>query len=114
MLTRESRKRWRAKDATPVPNLHFWMIIIIAVLVALCLVIYPFVPSGKETLYVTTSAALVGFLTGKFSNGFGRSMVPDIRNVSALEADTGEFAVARFEQKGDDKPEPETPERESP
>ena len=65
------RKR---KVTTPTPNLHFLMIVTVAFLTALCLLVYPFVPNGRDTVYVGVITTLVGFLGGKFSNSFGKSL----------------------------------------
>jgi len=68
------RRRHSRRHATPVPNLHFVTILVTAVLLTVILLAYAVVPTSKEGLYVGLAGTLVGFLTGKLSNGFGKSL----------------------------------------
>lgn len=73
----------RASAAAPMPNLHFWMLIITAGLVALSLLLHFFAPESKASEYTSTISLLLGFLTGKLSNGFGKPLSPTTPTVEA-------------------------------
>ena len=67
------RRRYRG---TPVPPLHLVLIYVCSALLVLAGVAYYFAPADKAIAYLGLMLTLVGFLTGKMSNGFGKPMVP--------------------------------------
>ena len=81
-----TRKRTPKRSVSPMPNVHYVMACSTVGLLVLCLVLYMFAPTGKELLYASTITGLIGFLTGKFTNSFGK--VPDlVPQVHATEKD---------------------------
>jgi len=68
--------RKKKSVVSKVPNLHFVMIIVVFVMSIVCLVLYHFAPQNKEQLYSTVIIALLGFITGKFTNSFGKPIDP--------------------------------------
>jgi hypothetical protein len=62
------------------------MIVAAVALIVLAMVMYFFAPSGKTEMFAGVAASLVGFLTGKFSNGFGKPMTA-APSVPAVEED---------------------------
>lgn len=101
---RRPRRRRKPVSVAPVPNAHFLMILITAVLIAVCLAIYPFVPGAKEALYVGVAGTLVGFLTGKLTNNYGKSLSLS-PTVNAAEADDAEAEAE--DEEGDGAGDPE-------
>lgn len=67
------RRRYRG---TPVPPLHLVLIYVAGMLVILAGAAYFYAPAGKAETFAGIMLTLVGFLTGKFSNGFGKPMIP--------------------------------------
>jgi uncharacterized membrane protein YbhN (UPF0104 family) len=72
----KSRARAKAvpKVTTPpvVPPLHLVMIASTVGLIVLTMVAYYFAPTEKAAHFLSLTTLLVGFLTGKLSNGFGQ------------------------------------------
>ncbi|BDI27973.1 hypothetical protein CCAX7_000240 [Capsulimonas corticalis] len=59
---------------SPVPSLHFVMIVASVSLIVLSMFFYMFAPSGKEQTFAGVITLMLGFLTGKLSNQFGRPL----------------------------------------
>lgn len=55
-----------------VTQLHLWMIFVTTLLTILCLVLYAF---SKDAAILGIVTTLIGFLVGKFSNGFGEPIL---------------------------------------
>lgn len=68
--------RSRRYRGTPVPPLHLVLIYTCGLLTVLCGVAYFFAPAGKAETFAGALMALLGFLTGKMSNSFGKPMIP--------------------------------------
>ncbi len=49
---------------------HQQQYLVAGLLALVCLVMYNFAPPAKEAIYASQAALLVGFVVGKFSNGF--------------------------------------------
>lgn len=52
-------------------NLHALMIVIAASLCIVAMTFYYFAPPGKSEVYTVIITTIIGFLFGKFTNGFG-------------------------------------------
>lgn len=59
-----------------IPPLHLTMIYIVSALTALAMLGYFFAPAGKSEFYNTMAFGGLTFLCGKFSNGFGKPVLP--------------------------------------
>ncbi|MCW3060598.1 MAG: hypothetical protein JWQ02_2419 [Capsulimonas sp.] len=59
---------------SPVPSLHFVMIVSSVGLIVLSMCLYMFAPPGKEQTIAGVMTLMLGFLTGKLSNQFGRPL----------------------------------------
>lgn len=68
--------RSRRYRGTPVPPLHLVLIYTCGLLTVLCGAAYFWSPPGKAETFAGALMALLGFLTGKFSNSFGKPFVP--------------------------------------
>ena len=68
--------RSRRYRGTPVPPLHLVLIYVCSGILVLSGIAYYFAPADKSAAFLAVMTALVGFLTGKFSNGFGKPMIP--------------------------------------
>jgi hypothetical protein len=60
--------------ASPVPNLHFILICVTFLLLVLSGVAYAVVPDSRAAQFSTIISLMIGFLTGKLSNGFGKTL----------------------------------------
>lgn len=88
--------RMRRYKGTPVPPLHLVLIYVCAGLLVLSGIAYFFAPADKSAAFLAVMTALVGFLTGKFSNGFGKPILPrDLDADGDGEIDTPGTAPAR-------------------
>lgn len=68
--------RSRRYRGTPVPPLHLVQIYVAGMLVIMAGAAYFYAPAGKAETFAGVMLTLVGFLTGKFSNGFGKPIPP--------------------------------------
>lgn len=79
------RRRYRG---TPVPPLHLVLIYVCAGILVLSGIAYYYAPAEKSAAFLAVMTALVGFLTGKFSNGFGKPFIPrDLDQDADLDSD---------------------------
>lgn len=76
--------------ASPVPNLHFVMIVSSVLLILISMIFYFFAPGEKATQYMSIISLMIGFLTGKLSNGFGQRLTAT-PTVDAAAADEEEI-----------------------
>lgn len=67
------RRRYRG---TPVPPLHAVLIYVTGLMIILSGIAYYFAPPDKSGAFQLMMASGFTFLCGKFSNGFGKPMVP--------------------------------------
>ena len=73
----KSRSRAKAAKITKppvVPSLHLVMIASTVGLIVLTMVAYYFAPTEKAAHFLSLTTLLVGFLTGKLSNSFGKKI----------------------------------------
>ena len=69
-----SRKRRSSGTPSPVPNLHFVMIVSTVALIMLFAVLYVFAPEMKAKDIALWVGILLGFYAGKLTNGYGKPM----------------------------------------
>ncbi|MEO7718734.1 MAG: hypothetical protein ABIY70_21255 [Capsulimonas sp.] len=60
--------------ASPVPGLHYVMICASVGLIVLSMLLYMVASPGKEQTIAGVMTLMLGFLTGKLSNQFGRPL----------------------------------------
>ena len=66
----------RLKINRTIPDLHLVAIIITFFLSLVCLVLYFFAPADKAPQFMVVISLLIGHLTGKLSNAFGKPIAP--------------------------------------
>lgn len=78
----------------PVPPLHLVMIVCAFGLVVLSGTAYAFVPADRATFFSGIALTMVGFLTGKLSNSFGKPFVDNGGGGREASGDDGDEADA--------------------
>ena len=65
----------RTQREYTIPQLHFVTIVLTAIILVFLFFLYQFSAPSKEGLYISTIGGMVGFLTGKLSNSFGKPVI---------------------------------------
>ncbi len=68
--------RSRRSPGSPVPPLHLVMIVSTVFLIVASGFAYFFAPPDKSAFFLAIATSMVGFLSGKLSNGFGKPLFP--------------------------------------
>jgi predicted membrane channel-forming protein YqfA (hemolysin III family) len=65
-------KRFIMANNHPTPPLHLVMIVVSALVLIAAMFFYAFAPPQKEDMFGFVIASIIGFITGKLTNSFGK------------------------------------------